>query len=302
MAFAPVAAEIFARGLLGLTLCAQLAVVPFAPVAAEVFARGLLGLPLRAQLTVVALAPVAAEIFARGLLSLTLCAQLAVVALSPVAAEVLAGHLFGLLQGHRGLGVFQPGDSAGGLFQQIRTHGLFLVDQQHAVAAHIAPAGRRDERRPLLHRLALVAGQVHAALLHHPVKGRKAVVPLAGDLDLVGGDGRAVHVQSVAREPGLDVLRTLDFIACRRDSHRAGADVPPQHGAEHHQRTAHRPHAQLLDACLTQCDHKHTLASHPFRFVRTAYAGGGGIMQKRDCFPAVPSRFLIHFPVAGVWR
>ena len=301
MALAPVAAEVLARGLLGLPLRAQLAVVPLSPVAAEIFARGLLGLTLRAQLAVVPLSPVAAEIFARGLLGLTV-GQFILVPFAPVPAEVLAGHLFGLLQGHRGLGVFQPGDGAGGLFQQIRTHGLFLVDQQHAVAAHIAPAGRRDERRPLLHRLALVAGQIHAALLHHPVKGRKAVVPLAGDLDLIGGDGRAVHVQPVAREPGLDVLRTLDFIACRRDSHRAGADVPPQHGTEHHQRTAHRPHAQLLDACLTQCDHKHTLASHPFRFVRTAYAGDGGIMQKRDRFPAVPSRFLIHFPVAGVWR
>ena len=29
---------------------------------------------------------------------------------------------------------------------------------------------------------------------------------------------------------------------------------------------------------------KHTLASHPFRFVRTAYAGGCGIMQKRGHF------------------
>ena len=66
--------------------------------------------------------------------------QFILVPFAPVPAEVLAGHLFGLLQGHRGLGVFQPGDGAGGLFQQVRTHGLFLVDQQHTVAAHIAPA------------------------------------------------------------------------------------------------------------------------------------------------------------------
>ena len=44
-------------------------------------------------------------------------------------------------------------------------------------------------------------------MLHHPVEGREAVVPLAGDLDLIRRDGRAVHIQPVAREPGLDVLR-----------------------------------------------------------------------------------------------
>ena len=115
--------------------------------------------------------------------------QLLIVPLSPVAAEVLAGHLLGLLQCHGGLGVLQSRDDAGGLFQQIRPDGLLPVDQQHAVAAHVAPAGGGDERRPLFHRLALVAGEVHPALLHHPIEGREAVVPLPGDLDLVGGDG-----------------------------------------------------------------------------------------------------------------
>ena len=223
--------------------------------------------------------------------------------LSPVAAEVLAGHLLGLLQCHGGLGVLQARDDAGGLFQQIRPDGLLPVDQQHAVAAHVASAGGGDERRPLFHRLALVAGEVHPALLHHPIEGREAVVPLPGDLDLVGGDGRSIYVQPVAREPRLDVLCTFDLIVRRRDGHRAGADVTPQHGAEHHQRTAQCPNAHLLDACLTQCDHKHTHASHPFSFVRTAYAKRGRIMQKTGPLCSSPvSRFRIQFPAAGVVR
>ena len=63
-----------------------------------------------------AFSPVAAEIFARGLLGLPV-GQFILVPFAPVPAEILAGHLFGLLQGHRGLGVFQPGDGAGGLLQ-----------------------------------------------------------------------------------------------------------------------------------------------------------------------------------------
>ena len=167
----------------------------------------------------------------------------------------------------------QAAHLAGGLFQQIRAHGLLFIHQQHPVAAGFAAACRREQRRPFFHRFALVAGKVHAALLHHAVEGGKAVVPPAGDLDLIRRDGRAVHIQPVAREPGLDVLRTLDLITCRRDSHRAGADVPPQKGAEDHQRTAERTGPHLFQARLVQRYHKHAVPSHPFCSEKNIWGG-----------------------------
>ena len=79
--------------------------------------------------------------------------------------------------------------------------------------------------------LPLAAGKVHTALLHHPVEGRKSCHPTWGDLDLVRRDGCAVHIQTVAGEPCLDVLCTLNFVHRRRDRNGAVADEPAP--AEH---------------------------------------------------------------------
>ena len=204
-----------------------------------------------------AFAPIAAVVLAGGLLCRFAAGQLFVVALTPVALVVLAGSLLCLGFRHGGLHVFQAHHNAGGPFQQVSSHGLFAVHQQHAVAAGLAAACRRDQRRPFFHGLALVACKVHAALLHHPVEGRKAVIPLAGDLDLVCRDGCAVHIQTVAGEPCLDVLCALDTVHRGSHRHRPGTDEPPQHGAEHHQRAARRPCSQFFQARLAQCDHKH---------------------------------------------
>src|SRR5699024_1627946 len=118
---------------------------------------------------------------------------------------------------------------------------------------------------PFFHRLALEALLVQAALAHHRVEGHKAVVPLAGDLDLVGRNGRAVHLDAVAGEPGLDVLGRLDLciLAAGADGRLDGAaaDVPPQQGAAHHHRAAHGPHADLAQPRPVQCHHKHSSAS-----------------------------------------
>ena len=206
-----------------------------------------------------ALAPVPAEILARGLHGLPGGAELLVMALAPIAAEIFPRDFRGLLHGHSGLGVFQAGDDAGGLLQQVGPDGLFLVHQQHAIAHGVALAHGGQQGRPFFHGLALVAGQVHAALLHHPVECRKAVVPPAGDLDLIGGDGGCVHVQPIAGEPGLDVLGALDLVAAGRGGRHDAppADVPPQHRAEHHQRTAYHADAHLFEPGLFQRYHKH---------------------------------------------
>ena len=157
-----------------------------------------------------AFAPVAAVVLAGSLLCFV--GQFLVVALTPVALIILAGGLLCLGFRHGGLHVFQAHHNAGGPFQQVSSHGLFLMHQQHAVAAGLAAAGCRDQCRPFFHGLALIACKVHAALLYHPVEGRKAVIPLAGDLDLIGRDGRTVHIQTVASEPCLDVLCALNFV------------------------------------------------------------------------------------------
>ena len=110
-------------------------------------------------------------------------------------------------------------------------------------------------------------------MLHHPVEGREAVVPLAGDLDLIRRDGRAVHIQPVAREPGLDILCALDPVHPGRCRHRAGADVSPQKGAEDHQRTAERTGPHLFQARLVQRYHKHAVPSHPFCSEKNIWGG-----------------------------
>ena len=216
----------------------------FAPIAAIVLAGGLLG----GQFLVMAFAPIAAIVLAGGLLCRFAAGQLFVVALTPVALVVLAGSLLCLGFRHGGLHVFQAHHNAGGPFQQVSSHGLFAVHQQHAVAAGLAAACRRDQRRPFFHGLALVACKVHAALLHHPVEGRKAVIPLAGDLDLVCRDGCAVHIQTVAGEPCLDVLCTLNFVHRRRDRNGAVADEPAQQSTAHHQCAAHGTQTQFFQA------------------------------------------------------
>ena len=116
-----------------------------------------------------AFAPVAAVVLAGGLLCFV--GQFLVVALAPVTAVILAGGLLCFRLCHGGLHVFQAHHHAGRPFQQIGSHSFFLIHQQHAVAAGLAAAGCRDQGRPFLHRLALIAGKIHAALLHHPVEG-----------------------------------------------------------------------------------------------------------------------------------
>ena len=131
--------------------------------------------------------------------------------------------------------------------QQIGADRFFLVHQKYAVAALVAFAGGGDQCDPFFHRFAFVAGQVQTALLDHTVKSGKAVIPLAGDLDLVGGDGGTVHLQSIAGEPGLDVLCVLylsGYAGPCGDG--APADVPPQQGAAYHQCAAHSAQTQCF--------------------------------------------------------
>ena len=226
-------------------------------------------------------APVPAVVFAGGLLRI----QFFVMPFAPVPAVVFAG---GLLR-HGVLQILHSRHCAGGPLQQVRTDHLLAEDQQHAVAAGLAAAGRRDQRSPLFHRLALVTGQIHAALLHHPVKSRKAVVPLAGDLDLIRRDGRPVHIHPIAGEPGLDVLCALNTVDRRTGSrrHRPCADVAPQQRTADHQRTAHRSQPQLFQTRFVHGHHKHIptppqpdfRAAHS-RILESLYAAGRGDMQK----------------------
>ena len=64
-------------------------------------------------------------------------------------------------------------------------------------------------------------------------------------------------IQTIAGEPGLDILRALDPVHRRRDCDCALADEPAQQGAAHHQCTAHGAKTQFFQARFAQCNYKH---------------------------------------------